>query len=126
MKNKSVDITGFPIRPVPQELHQTAVCTNCQRNAARWEFAEGARTAYTFACSLCLLYEALKEQRLQVEHMTEQVEKKIATVFPRDETGRLRSTNDADRIAFGIVMAQRFMLAKSRAGGFEGGFRSEN
>jgi hypothetical protein len=124
VSNKSVDIEGLHVRPVPAELFETSMCTHCRQNAARWEFAEGAHPAHAFACSFCFLYEApkLKGQRLQIEFLIEAVEKKIVSVFARDKTGRLCVANDADRIVFAIVMTQRFMKSRALSGGLEGGF----
>ncbi len=121
MKHKSVDISGMSLRPVPTELHEKVMCTNCQKNAARWEFAEGAAPASAFACSSCLLYEVprLKEQRLQLEFLVSGVEKRVSTIFDRDAEGRLSNTDDADRIAFGLVMTNRFMQSRVLRGGFE-------
>ena len=120
-RNQVVEIGSLSLRPLPKELFESVLCTNCKKNAARWEFAEGASPAKTFACSLCFLYEVpqLKEQRKQVDHLISEVEQQMSHRFPRDEDLRLILPNDADRVAFGIIMARRFMQSRMlRGGGF--------
>jgi hypothetical protein len=118
--SKAVDLGGVPIRPLPKEMFETVLCTNCREQAAKWEFAQGAQTAWSFSCSKCLLYEVpnLKEQRLQVDFLVDEIERAMKTAFPRDPEGRVVLVKDADRIAFGIVMAQRFMQSSTLRGGF--------
>lgn len=120
MSHKSVDLQGVHVRPLPKEIVNSVLCTHCKQHAAKWEFAEGAQTAQVFSCSFCFLYElpALRDQRLQLDWLIEMVEKSIADLFPRDEESRLRVPEHADRIAFGIVMTQRFMQSRTLAGGF--------
>jgi hypothetical protein len=120
VKNKAVDLGGIPIRPLPKEMFESVLCTNCKEQAAKWELAKGAEQAWTYCCSFCLLYEMpqTKEQRLQVDYLIDEVEKKAKTGFSRKEDGRLITAQDADRIAFGIVMSQRFMESRMLRGGF--------
>jgi len=120
MSGRSVDIGKLPIRPLPKEMFEIVVCTNCMTRPAKWEFAEGAQAARAFSCSHCFLYEIpqLQEQRIQVDLLVDQVEKKTNLFFKRDEQGRLSEPNDADRIAFGIVMSQRFLQSRTLRGGF--------
>lgn len=116
----AVNIDGFPIRPLPQELFNKVGCTNCQIRSARWELAEGSKETNNFACSMCFLYgiDKLKEQREALDSMVAEVEKAVGYEFPRDEYGRVCVEHDTDRLAFGIVMSQRFFASRTVRGSF--------
>ena len=117
---KAVDVTDLHIRPVPKELYEKVLCTNCKGQAARWELAEGANPAWSYSCSLCFLYEmpSMKVQRAEVDGLVVQVEEACGSTFPRNPEGRLALPNDGDRLAFGVVMSQRFTSLRNKHGGF--------
>ena len=105
---KSVNIGNLAVRPLPREIVGKVSCTHCRVRPARWEIND-----WSYGCSFCFLYgmDMLKEQQEALVAMVEGVEQNIGEVFPRVD-GVLAREEDADRIAMGIVMAQRFELAR--------------
>jgi hypothetical protein len=116
--SKSVDLQGLVVRPVPPELLDKVVCTNCQENPARWDFGEKAEWNYT--CSFCFLYKLklLCDQRSKIDWLIRETEKVRGVAFLCHENGILSKEVDADCIAFAIVAGNKvFDARQQRLGG---------
>lgn len=106
---RSVDTSKIDVRPLPSDKDLVS-CTSCRKAQARWELAKGLEIAIHFVCSICLLYRlpAMQAQRPALDGLIEAVEKTIGTRFDREADGSIQHIEDANRIAYGIVMAQRY------------------
>lgn len=103
---KSVNIGALAVRPVPQEMLEKVSCTHCG-TAARWEIGQ-----WNYACSTCFLYElpVVKGQRTEVDKLVSEVGRAVGRPLVCED-GRVVGP-DADRVATGVVLAQRFELAR--------------
>ncbi len=106
---KSVDVSELDIVPLKNVDSKVCEIENCGDLLPTWS-VDGI-----LSCSSCLLHTVLSEQSEQLESMIEQVETSLGAVFPRDR-GRLK-TLAADRIAGGIVLAQRVEAMRKKVNG---------
>lgn len=118
MTAKSVDLHGLRLRPLPKELFEMVACVHCRNRPARWEMAMGPEMAWNYACSLCFLYGVpfMKKQREAVDFLAAEIEKARKETWKRSEDGMLLSEDAADCVAFGLVMAQRFIDSRRGMG----------
>lgn len=114
MMHRSVVLNGLPIRPIPKELLNTVVCTDCQQNPARWELGPPSPTAPNYACSFCFLYKIVKSQREQVDWLIREAERARGVIFHRNSDGLLVVEEDADCIAFAVVAGNKIFDAHQR------------
>jgi hypothetical protein len=119
---KAVDLHGLRLRPLPKELFDVVACVHCRNRPARWEMAMGPEMAWNYACSLCFLYGVpfMKKQREAIDELTAQIEFARKETWKRTEDGKLIDENAADCVAFGIVMAQRYLDSRRGPGGRAG------
>lgn len=71
-----------------------------------------------YSCSICLLYNQpfAKDQREAVDALIKAVEEELRERFARGQEDRLVADTEADRVAGGIVMAQRYEQLRGLAG----------
>lgn len=100
---KSVNIKGLDIKP----LETVRSCEVC-KEPARWTL--NLRTSKDL-CSSCFLYDYLSDQREEIEGLILALEDTIGEVLARKASGLL-TTEGTDRVAMGIVTAQRFEKAR--------------
>lgn len=114
---KSIDLGGLALRPLPTEMFDKVICTNCRATQARWEVARSAELSWSYACSCCFLYEVplMRAQRALLESLISAVELERREVFERDEGGRI-SNAKADLVLFGVVLADRVLRANRQKG----------
>lgn len=100
---KSVNINEWVVLPVPTDSAAEFPCCGC-KGSSRWMVNEAA------CCSSCFLFRLLKNQAEQVGDLLKEVGRNLGREL---EFGQL-SPEDADRVVGGVVMAQRFELARTR------------
>jgi hypothetical protein len=70
--------------------------------------------AWNFACSHCLIYSILADQREEVDKLVLALAKAINETPPVDTEGRVTDDSFLDRITVGLMLEKRYTLQKRR------------